>query len=66
MSWYYRTRRRKLNGKWFYDVVEYFKPKSWTKDSIAPCGDTKKELIKCLEMMLDDVKKIRTLTDKEE
>jgi len=68
MSWHYRIRRREAPDKkeYIYDIVEYYKnPKGWTKDGMAPYGESKKELIHVLEMMLADAKKYPVLYDKE-
>lgn len=37
----------------------------WTKDGMAPGGESRDGVIECLEMMLSDVKKYKTLVDKE-
>lgn len=59
--------RTKSGGKAVgYDVVEYYTdPRGWTRDGIAPGGETKEELLKELEMILRDVKANRVLIDKE-
>ena len=65
MSWHYRIRKRKIQGEWVFDIVEmYEKPKGWTKDGMRPVGESKKEIIHVLEMMLADAKKYPVLYDK--
>jgi len=77
--WYYRACKKftKVGKKkhWFYCIVEYF-PKvplsrigkkdrsAWSYHPEWPSGDSKKELIQCLEMMLTDLKYHRTLVEK--
>lgn len=72
MSWHYRIRKRTINGKPWYDIVEYyFKPTpetkggGWTRDGMTPGGETRATLIRELEMMLADAKKYRTVVEKE-
>ena len=68
MSWYYRPCKRKYkDGTAYYVVVEFFpnvqgKP-AWTKDAMSPYGESRKELIRDLEMMLEDCKRRRALDD---
>lgn len=67
MSWHYRIRKRTDKGQDWYDIVEYYTyPRGWTKESRAPGGETRAELISELEMMLADAKKYRTVVEKEE
>jgi hypothetical protein len=67
MGWHYRIRKRTDKGQDWYDIVEYYeRPKGWTKDSIAPGGETQEGVIECLEMMLADAKKYDILIEKEE
>lgn len=67
MSWHYQIRRRKIGKEWSYDIVEqYSKPLGYTVLGVAPTGESRTEVIKCLEIMLKDVKKYKTLTEKEE
>lgn len=66
MSWHYRIRKRIVGGDPWFDVVEYHvvgKLKGWTEIGLKPEGATRKEVIRCLEMMLKDAKKRRTLFD---
>lgn len=68
MPWSYRIRKRILNGEPWFDVVEFIvmgKSRGWTENGMAPGGETRAEVIRCLEMMLQDVKKSKTLVDKE-
>lgn len=68
MSWHYRVRKRILNGEPWYDIVEYIihgKSRGWTQNGMTPGGESRKIVIKCLEMMLKDAKKYKTLVDKE-
>jgi len=67
--WYYRPfkviteyfDKGKVKTTTHWEVREYY-PKSdvidemWTESAIEPIGDTRKGLIKTLEMMLEDVK----------
>lgn len=75
MFWNYRLRKRKLTYKnhstdWF-DVVEYFPTDindkmgegSWTIDGMKPEGESKQEVIECLENMLKDIKQYDVLED---
>jgi hypothetical protein len=43
----------------------YEKPKGWTKDGMRPVGESKKEIIHVLEMMLADAKKYPILFDRD-
>lgn len=67
--WHYRPCRRKdLDGSYYYVVVEYYKvgrgtKPMWTELGCSPMGNSRKELIRDLEMMLADCKKRRTLDD---
>lgn len=63
MSWHYQIRKR-LNGT--YDIVENFGKYGYTVDGMSPYGDTRAEIIRCLEMMLNDAKHFRTLVEKEQ
>lgn len=57
MSWHYQVRERTLDGKKWYDVVECYEDfNGWTESSMSPCGESKEEVIKLLEMMLSDAK----------
>lgn len=67
VMWSYRARKRTDKGEVWYDVVEYYTdPRGWTRNGIAPGGETKEELILELEMILKDVKAHRVLIDKEQ
>lgn len=67
MAWHYRIRKRTDKGQDWYDIVEYYsRPAEWTKDGVSPGGETRKEVIRCLEMMLADAKRYKTLVEKEE
>lgn len=66
MHWRYRARKRIINGQPWVDVVEYFidgKSRSWTRESMAPGGESRAILIKTLEMMLKDCKQQTAFTD---
>lgn len=67
MTWHYRIRKRIINGEPWYDVVEFItgKQKGWTQDGMAPGGETRAEVIRCLEMMLKDCKATKAFTDHE-
>ncbi len=67
MTWHYKPFKVITKHCTYYCVKEYYigcgddgKEKLWTQDPIAPMGDTKKELIECLELMLKDIKHYRT------
>ena len=54
----------------YFDVVEYFKgdklmSRRWTVEGMKPEGTSKAEVIKTLEMMLEDCKKHNSFTEKE-
>lgn len=67
MSWHYRIRKRTDKGQVWYDIVEYYtNPSGWTRDSMAPGGETQDVVIECLEMMLIDAKKYDILIEEEE
>ena len=61
MTWRYQATHRTLAGDSIFEVREVFwdTPLAdglmWTEDARAPYGDTKAELIECLQMMLKDV-----------
>lgn len=68
MPWHYRIRKRILDKKPWFDIVEYFvsgKSRGWTKEGMAPEGETREEVIQCLKMMLKDALTRKTLIDKE-
>lgn len=73
MSWHYRIRKRTINGKPWYDIVECYcnpiygpKGNGWTEDGMTPGGETRAILIRELETMLADAKKYRTVVEKDE
>lgn len=61
-TWRYQATHHTVNGEDVYEVREVYAglatdgSLSWTEDAIAPVGETRQELVKCLEMMLADVK----------
>lgn len=67
MSWRYQATHRTDHGEDVYEVREVFPPDNptgcllWTKDAMAPFGETKAELIECLQMMLADVQEFDVL-----
>ena len=66
MSWHYQIRKRGDKGEEWFDIVEcYDTPKGWTKDGMAPAGETAEGVIETLEMMLADAKQYPVLEDKE-
>lgn len=66
MSWHYQIRHRVDTGEHLYDIVEmYENPTGWTKDSSAPCGETKQELLDALARMFNDAIKYPVLEDVE-
>ena len=55
MSWHYQIRKRTIEGKASYDMVEMFDlPPGWTEESVGPYGETKDELLADLARMLHD------------
>lgn len=64
---YKATGRKKRH--YFYAIVEFYPnvakrgKHGWTLDNIAPMGDTKKDLIGTLTMMLKDAKRYKVLND---
>lgn len=65
MSWHYQVRKRVIKGQVIFDIVEVYTDRlGWTRDSIAPYGESKAEVIQVLEMMLKDAKHYRTLVDR--
>jgi len=63
--WHYRICKRKdKQGNIYFNVVEFYKnvptgkgnkkTNLWSQEPEAPFGETKKELIECLKMMLKD------------
>ena len=71
MSWHhYQARRRTQGGQHYYDVIEVYResvcgPAGRTVDGVLAGGGTKAELIADLERMLSDVKRYRTIVEKE-
>lgn len=63
--WHYRASKRKIPGtnEICYGVIEYYQKCGWSENYEKPFGATKKELIRDLEMMLEDVKKYKTLDE---
>jgi len=56
----------------FYCIVEYypnvpgaFGETLWSKTPEWPCGESRKEVITCLENMLEDAKRYKTVIDRE-
>ena len=71
MSWHYQIRQRIIKNKKWYDIVEVYDDdnghkKAHTIEGMKPEGESCKELIHVLEMMLADVHKYKTLVDTEE
>lgn len=65
MSWHYQVRKYTSGKETWYDIVEvYTSPRGWTRKGIKPMGESREEVIRCLEMMLYDAKKYKTLVDK--
>ena len=64
--WHYQARRRTDHGEQYYEVIEVYREHGQTEDSVKPCGETKAELIADLERMLADVKRYRTIVEKEQ
>ncbi len=55
MTWNHRIMRRKIRGEDFFAIYEVFyegkKVDGWTKDEMAPSGDTLKDLKENYEQM---------------
>ena len=67
MSWCYKPCKNITSkGDIYWTVREYYYAplKCWTDEDIAPSGDTRKELIQCLENMLKDCKKCKPMVIK--
>ena len=65
MSWHYQARRRTDKGQCWYEVIEVYHGAGQSADSVKPGGETKAELVADLEWMLADVKRYRTIVEKE-
>jgi len=70
MIHHYQARRRTQNGQPYYDVIEVYRKSVYgaagqTVDGVLAGGETKAELIADLERMLADVKRYRTIVEKE-
>jgi len=62
MNWHYQIRRRENeHGPWYEICEVYSNPQATTIGAMAPVSETRKGLIKVLEMMLHDAKKYKTL-----
>jgi len=67
MSWHYQIRRIiwSYSGKSTYDLVEVYRnPFAQTGYGVRPVGESRRSVIRQLEMMLRDAKKYKTLTAK--
>lgn len=68
IMWHYRP-CKKIDkfGRPYYVVVEVYKnicgKRLWTEGACSPFGNSRKELIRDLEMMLEDCKRRRTMDD---
>ena len=74
MTWHYQVfkiiSKSKKHKPYFcikevYENVPLRKGIGWTKDSVAPIGDTKKELFETIDMMLKDAKHYKVKVEKE-
>lgn len=67
--WYYRVCRKYTKiGVPYWCIVEFYPRvpeygKLWSEEPEAPIGENKKDVIECLEMMLQDAKKHPVLYD---
>lgn len=61
MTWHYVAVREydKATKEWYYSVGEKY-PRFGIVPECMPSGSSRKELIRDLEMMLEDVKRYRT------
>ena len=67
MSWHYQIRQRIIKNQKWYDIVEvYDGGVGHTIEGMKPEGESRKEVIHVLEMMLADARKYNTLVDIEE
>lgn len=61
MSWNYRIMRHTKDREEWYELHEMFYGiecgNVWTESGVVPFGDTREELIMCIEMMLSDAKR---------
>jgi hypothetical protein len=70
MSWHYRVGLKRStdllgNEVYEYGIVEYYDTNGqtgWT-DFVKPCGDTRGELIRSIEMMLTDIARHRGVVE---
>ena len=65
MSWHYQARRRTQHGQHYYEVVAVYGRLLRSGGGMTPMGDTKAELIADLKRMLADVKRYRTIVQRE-
>lgn len=65
--WHYRMRHRILNGKDWYDIVEFYpglaEEDRWTVNGMKPGGETPTECLEAIELMLADARKYPILDD---
>ena len=67
MSWHYQIRQRIIENQKWYDIVEvYDGDVGHTIEGMKPEGESRKEVINVLEMMLADAHKYKILVDTEE
>ena len=63
---HYQARRRTRDGQHYYDVIQVYRKYGRSVDGVLAGGGTKAELIADLKRMLADVKRYRTIVEKEE
>lgn len=62
MTWHYQIRRETIRGQHVFEIVEtYSGPRMYTEHGVRPISESRRGLIRVLEMMLHDAKKYRTL-----
>ena len=67
MSWHYQIRQRIIENQKWYDIVEvYDGDVGHTIEGMKPEGESRKEVINVLEMMLADAHKYKILVDTDE
>ena len=57
MSWHYQIKEFENKGQKYYQMIEVYSGPYGTSGPITPVGETPSELIRDLEMMLNDARK---------
>lgn len=66
MTWHYQVTKRKLpDGTYWFEIREAYREGNefigWTENPITPDGESLEEVIKVLNMMLEDAKRFEVL-----